>query len=368
LGIIAHFTSQSGVRINPVLGLWWLEGPHTGANMAGVITEVLKSYGTGIEEKLGYVVGDNASNNDTLVRVLSDDQVFSNQSGLYDASQRRLCCIGHVINLVEEAFWIGDVDRSLLHDTVVVTQDTMAHWLRMGPWGKAHNLTVYSLASPQRRQELKTLGSITVLHRDNATRWNAGYSMIQSMMGDRDAVNVFCARHSELDQDRLHPSEWDQLAAAISILELVQSATLRIEYDFSELHNILVELDFFRTTFTSVVPKCQTNPHYHIRCAAAEGITVLDKYHDIYKSLIVCVAAVVLHPAYKWEYFQVAVTKMEWSENELQDAKCRVQGLWLTEYKSTSSETAGHNQSKIPSVPTTPFATWRAQRQRELIG
>jgi hypothetical protein len=79
-------------------------------------------------------------------------------------------------------------------------------------------------------------------------------------------------------------------------------------------------------------------------------------------------AAVVLHPAYKWEYFQVAVTKMEWSENELQDAKCRVHGLWLTEYKSTSSEPEGHHQFEIPSGPTTAFATWRTQRQRELIG
>ena len=150
--------------------------------MAEVITAVLKSSGTDVEIKIGYVVGENASNNDTLVRALSDDQVFSNQSGVYDASQRRLRCIGHVINLVEKAFWFGDPDRSLLHDTVVVTENTMAHWRRMGPWGKAINITVDALASPQRRQERKELGGMTVLHRDNATRWNAGYSMIQSMM------------------------------------------------------------------------------------------------------------------------------------------------------------------------------------------
>jgi hypothetical protein len=113
--------------MNPALGLRLLEGFHTGANMTEVITEVLKSYGTGVEEKLGYVDGDNGSNNDTLGRALTDDQVFSNRSGLYDASQWRLRCIGHVINLVVKAFWFGDVDHCLLHDTVVVTQDTIAH-------------------------------------------------------------------------------------------------------------------------------------------------------------------------------------------------------------------------------------------------
>jgi hypothetical protein len=85
LGIIAHFTPQSCVQMNPVLGLRLLEGSHTGATMVEVVTEVLQSYGTGVEEKFGFVVRDNASNNDRLVRALSDDQVFSNQSGLYDA-------------------------------------------------------------------------------------------------------------------------------------------------------------------------------------------------------------------------------------------------------------------------------------------
>jgi hypothetical protein len=260
------------------------------------------------------------------------------------------------------------VDRSLLHNTVVVTQDTMAHWRRMGPWRKAHDITVHALASPQRRQELKKLGGLTVLHQDNVTQWNAGYSMIQSMMCNRDAVDVFCARHSELDQDRLHSREWDQLADAISILQPLQSATLHMEHNFLELHNIFVEIDFLWTTFTLVLQKYQRNPHSHIRRAAAEGIIVLDKYHDIYKLLTVCVAAIVLHPAYKWDYFEVAVNKMEWSENELPDAKCCVQGPWLTEYKSTSAETECHHQSQIQSVPTTPFATWRTQHQRELIG
>jgi len=85
--------------------------------------------------------------------------------------------------------------------------------------------------------------------------------MIQSMMRNQEAVYLFCARHSELDQDRLHPTEWDQLPDAISILEPFQSATLRMEHNFSELHNILVELDFLRATFTSVHQKYQTNPH-----------------------------------------------------------------------------------------------------------
>ena len=366
LGVIAHFTSRGGIRMNPIIGLRSLEGSHTGANMAEVIMEILREYG--VEEKLGYLMGDNATNNATLVRALAEEQVDGTYH--YDAGEHRLRCVGHVINLAVKAFWFGDVDRSLLQDTVIVTHDTMAEWWKMGPWGKAHNITVYVLASPKRRQEFKRLGGNTILHRDNATRWNTGYTMIQSVIRNRDAVEVFCQCHSEyLDSDRLSVDDWEQLADAVSILEPFHCATLRMEGDFSELHNILVELDFLQTTFTTVLQKYQSNPHLHVRRAAADGIVVLDKYRELYKELTVCVAAVVLHPAYKWEYFEVAVDKLEWTEDQLRDAKLRVQALWLTKYMMVSSIGAseGERQPDTPLAPATPFATWRAQRQRVVI-
>ena len=161
--------------------------------MAEVVTGVLREYG--VEEKLGYFVEDNASNDDTLVMALAEEQVFGDR--LYNAGEQRLRCGGHVVNLVVKAFWFGDVDRTLLQDSIVVTSDTMASWRKMGPWGKAHNISIYVLASPQQRQEFNQLGAQTILHRDNATRWNTGYTMIQSMLRNRDAVEVFCLRHSK---------------------------------------------------------------------------------------------------------------------------------------------------------------------------
>jgi len=314
-------------------------------------------------------MGDNASNNDTLVRALADEQVFGEHH--YNAQEHRLCCVGHVFNLVVKAFWFGEVDRTLLQDTVIVTHDTMAEWRKMGPWGKAQNITIYLLASPQRRQEFFRLGAGTILHRDNATRWNTGYSMIQSMIWNIDAVDIFCLHHSDLvEEDRLSVDDWEQLADAVSILQPFHSATLRMEGDFAELHNILVELDFLQATFISVLQKYQANHHLHIRRAAAEGIVVLDKYRQLYKELTVYVAAVVLHPVYKWEYFEVAVDNPEWTEEQLQSAKLRVQELWQMKYMSVSSITGkdGEPQPDIPPPPATPFAAWRAQRQRTVIG
>jgi hypothetical protein len=79
-------------------------------------------------------------------------------------------------------------------------------------------------------------------------------------MHSRDEGDVFCAGNSELNQNHLDPSEWDQLADAISIQERFQSATLHMIHDISEQHIILVDMDFLRTTLTSVFPKYRTYP------------------------------------------------------------------------------------------------------------
>jgi len=365
-GIIAHFTSHTGRQMNPVFGLRLLEGSHTCANMAGDVSEFLQEYGSQVS--LGYFMGDNASNNVTLVRALANEQVSGEHH--YYVHEHHLRCVDHVINLVVKAFWFGEVDRMILQDTVIVTRDTIAEWRKFGPWGRANNITTYVLASPQRRQEFKKLGVDTMLHRDNATRRNTGYTILQSMIRNRDAVDVFCLRHTEqLEEDRLSVDDWEQLADAASISWPFHSATLHMESDFSELHNILVELDFLRATFTSVLQKYHANPHLLICRASAEGIVVLDKYRELYKELTVCIGPVVLHPANEWEYIEVAVDKLEWTEDHLQDAKLRVQGLWLTKYMPVSSLVGsdGERQPDPPPSPGTPFATWQAHRQCTVI-
>jgi hypothetical protein len=86
------------------------------------------------------------------------------------------------MNISVMAFWFGDVDHTLLQHNIVVMPDTMAAWRRMGPWGKAHNITIYVLGSPQHWQEFNRLGGETILHKDNAIRWNTGYTMIRSLI------------------------------------------------------------------------------------------------------------------------------------------------------------------------------------------
>jgi hypothetical protein len=81
--------------LNPGIGFCTLEGSHTGANIAEIVIEVLQEYG--IEEKLGYFIGDNTGNNDTLViRHPADTQMVGNR--LYNASKYRLRWVDREIN------------------------------------------------------------------------------------------------------------------------------------------------------------------------------------------------------------------------------------------------------------------------------
>jgi len=67
-------------------------------------------------------------------------------------------------------------------------------------------------------------------------------------------VEVFCQCLSDyLNSDRLSIDDWEQLVNAGTILEPFHTPTLRMEGDFSELHNIQIELDFLRISFTTMV-------------------------------------------------------------------------------------------------------------------
>jgi hypothetical protein len=69
LGIVAHYISDSGVLEQVVLAMKEIEGNHKGENIAPVVMGVIKDWGIG--EKLGYIVMDNASNNDTMMQYIS---------------------------------------------------------------------------------------------------------------------------------------------------------------------------------------------------------------------------------------------------------------------------------------------------------
>jgi hypothetical protein len=70
----------------------------------------------------------------------------------------------------------------------------MENWRRKGPLGKLHNIVVYIQRSPQRIAAFLKLSSGKRLVRDNKTRWNSWYAMIDCAIQERLrlAVDLYC--------------------------------------------------------------------------------------------------------------------------------------------------------------------------------
>jgi len=86
LAILAHYTDQSGKLNRALLGLRELEGLHTGENQCRTFLEVIGEYG--IQRQTGYLMMDNASNNDTFMDHLEAAQVEAGYR--FNAIERRL--------------------------------------------------------------------------------------------------------------------------------------------------------------------------------------------------------------------------------------------------------------------------------------
>ena len=68
LRVTAHFINSNGVLQHLTIGMHELHGEHSGKNMAETLLQVLNGYD--IYDKIGYIMADNASSNDTLIEAL----------------------------------------------------------------------------------------------------------------------------------------------------------------------------------------------------------------------------------------------------------------------------------------------------------
>ena len=68
LGVTAHFVSTDNVLQHITIGIPELRGEHSGENIADTLLRLLDDYN--IYDKIGYIMADNATNNDTMVEAL----------------------------------------------------------------------------------------------------------------------------------------------------------------------------------------------------------------------------------------------------------------------------------------------------------
>jgi hypothetical protein len=175
---------------------------------------------------------DNATNNDTTLVELARTMGF-------DPVQKRLRCIGHILNLIAESYLFGQDTKSFDDDFKAAgLGERRKLWRQRGELGKLHNLIAHVTASGKRTElftALQANANISIakgkrwkLVLDGGIRWNSSYLMIRRALELREALDLYANKlrvsTEALDtetykEDYLSPTEWTALGLIKDQLE-----------------------------------------------------------------------------------------------------------------------------------------------------
>jgi hypothetical protein len=200
-GIFAHWLDSDGSKRKLLLSLPSINESHTGENIAKGIAEIIEAFG--LEQRIGYFVLDNVTNCSTAVDVLADKYGF-------DATERRLRCVVHVLNLVAQQIMYGN-DLSAFEEegyNAVDLNKDLEHWRQRGVLGRLHNLIYWITdkhadggryrAFEKHQAEVSQFADqqSVGLKRPNDTRWNSHYYAFESAYANRAAIDDYCEQET----------------------------------------------------------------------------------------------------------------------------------------------------------------------------
>ncbi|EGU83980.1 hypothetical protein FOXB_05506 [Fusarium oxysporum f. sp. conglutinans Fo5176] len=216
MAVTAHFLDRQGKHQSRLLALRRQLGCHSGESLAVTLGQVVREWK--IEDRVGTVISDNASSNDScLVNFYGD---LDAEMSLVDVRARRMRCYGHILNLVARAFLYGEDFESFeaesqVFDLLGWREDDLRHWRKKGPMGKLHNVVKFIRSSPQRCELFKRISrendeaqecllaneSTAELEvvMNNDTRWNSTYLMISRALVKQGDIRAFLV-HPEVEK------------------------------------------------------------------------------------------------------------------------------------------------------------------------
>ncbi|KAK4998340.1 hypothetical protein LTR66_002406 [Elasticomyces elasticus] len=186
--------------------------------------EVIKAYK--ITHKLGYITGDNHGSNDKMCHFISAAlSEFVSQAFLFTKDTET----DDVAITEAEA----DASNGTGADENLVKRLKRAEptsWRQMGLMGMLHNIHIYVYGSSSRTIEFRALAG-KLLPRDNDTRWNSWFTMIDKALRPpmRQALMIYQSRYSELAADVLSHEDWKTIAATRLFLQPFWRVTLETE-------------------------------------------------------------------------------------------------------------------------------------------
>jgi len=320
LGVVAHWCEQDKSLRSTLLGLPKVWGAHTGDNIAEALVDVLEQYE--LTSKLGYMMMDNATNNDTAVQAINEELIRRGHDPGMPWEYRRLRCSGHIWNLTVKKLLFGK-DMDALEMNAV----DFATWRQVGPVGKLHNNVRYIRASPQRRDsflavQLNVLRAeeAFMLRQNNDTRWNSTFQMIDRALLLQKALDTFIVaaigdrrltpkeRH-QLEADRLTTADWKDLHTLHELLQPFEMLTKEMQGNIGDdtmngaIFDVLPAMDMLLKRLEDAKIEFTTSKSAFATCVNLAW-KKLDEYYTLTDKSPVYMVAVLLDPRMKLAYFQ----------------------------------------------------------------
>ena len=216
-----------------------------------------------------------------------------------------------------------------------LTEVEFALWRKKGVIGKAHNHAVRFSRSTQKNGYWMNMGG-KKLPRDNGTRWTSIYKLV-SVLDDpnvQKALQKLYSRHPDAIEplDRLTSKDFQEVHK-IRFLQAMYDAILFTEGHSATLDRVLPAMEFVLEHFET--GKDSYSEDRFLSPCINSGWSKLNDYYALTDKSPAYVAAVVLDPSKKWQYFedQWKVAHPEW----LNTWKVNVERLWESSYKVLSS-------------------------------
>jgi hypothetical protein len=333
--ITAHFADGELLQLQKALiSLKEFKGSHGGEEQAVVFLQCLNQYEIQ-PHKLGYITMDNATSNDKLL------QAVQREIPTFDASERRIRCNGHIINLAVQAFLFGqddqaDVEAESIENLTRIEGrgedriQTAAAWRKLGVLGRLHNLNISMRSSSSRYQDFVKAAGRSI-PRDNMTRWNSWYDQIHVTLKPRIRQAILQYQdqyHSDVKDDVINPEAWIELKELHNFLEPFKQVTLDTEGDRCTLDRVLTNMDYLSQHYQTAMDQYRSKPTLLARIITS--LNKFDKYYQKTDKHAVYAAAVLLHPSLRKDYLS---TEAGWKQGDIDKAIKRVRQLWLKEYK-----------------------------------
>ncbi|KAK8120215.1 restless-like transposase [Apiospora kogelbergensis] len=376
-GVCCFFRNVKNQPCKVVLGLPELTKRHIGSNIADKVIALIDEYG--LSHKVGYFTLDNADNNDTAMRVIGNTYNF-------DGPSRRGRCFGHILNLSAKALLFGKDSEAFegqLSDMEALSQAEWDLWRRRGPVGKLHNIIVDIHRSDRLTNLLRDiqLADIATLPTsqgrsrkplsvvvDNDTRWLSQLYMIRRALELRDCLDILVIKYKAQfieeniskrthqlrksatlprickDENLLSSQDWETLQHVHTFLGFYEDAVKVLEGDgitrkrkrgfsgsYGNVWDVIQGFEFLLAKLEDGKIAAENFPgSEHFKFGINNAWMKLDSYYNMLDETPIYYAALALHPAFRWRWFEKQwKSRPDWVNN----AKRKVQEVWDHEYR-----------------------------------